>query len=110
MQQPHVFFGITFDVVYDLGSEVILCCDVGTGVLLLFRAGSSHSLVRHKHGHTIVIRHGTGVISIDGVEERYVPGRTFRVEGSVLHGFVQVDTDTVAYEERIASATTRRPT
>lgn len=59
------------------------------------------SPLSHKHGHTLIIKSGRGLVSINGEQFEYNEGDVFDIQGSVPHGFVRVDEPTVVFEKRL---------
>lgn len=65
------------------------------------KEGSHFSPISHKHGHTLLIKYGSGIININGKDIKYKEGDSFDIAGSIPHGFVQVDSMTVVFEKRL---------
>ncbi len=63
------------------------------------KKGTSYPPETHKHGHVLTIKHGSGLISIDGKEKAYAPGDIFYIMGNVSHGFIRVDETTVVSQK-----------
>jgi len=64
------------------------------------RRGSNYPPETHSHGHILTIKHGSGIISIDGEEKVYAPGDTFDIAGNVPHGFISVTETTIVSQKQ----------
>lgn len=63
------------------------------------KAGSHFSPAIHRHGHTLSIASGQGLITVGGREIEYKEGDVFNIAGSVPHGLVKVNKTTVVFEK-----------
>jgi len=64
------------------------------------RKGISYPPETHSHGHILTIKHGFGVVSINGEEKNYTSGDVFDIGGNVPHGFVRVDETTIVVQRQ----------
>lgn len=74
--------------------------ECGASIMWGIEEGSSYPPQTHAHAHNLIVLQGSGVVSIDGVEQPYNRGSSFWVPGNVPHGFVRVDAATLVVEQQ----------
>jgi quercetin dioxygenase-like cupin family protein len=67
------------------------------------RKGSHYPPEQHSHGHILTIKHGSGIISVNGKEQPYSPGSIFDVAGNIPHGFIDVKETTIVNQKQPAN-------
>lgn len=67
--------------------------------LMGMKRGSHFYPESHAHGHVLTIKHGFGIISINGDPRLYHTGDVFDIPGNIPHGFLQVKETTIVTQK-----------